>query len=147
MRPRTTLQRSGAAKGLACAEPVFIASVVVVSIAIAEPINFKSRRCPRGGRRNGRTLSDPLAALSCAEKSRGPGIARVAAAALVLSLALKLLTGMSERARMNGDTPSPLGGYETLAIRRTLALADAVFEVAIEEKPAGRFTIRNRIRS
>jgi len=29
--------------------------------------------------------------------------------------------------------------YETLAICRTLALARAAFDVAIEEKPAGRF--------
>jgi hypothetical protein len=35
---------------------------------------------------------------------------------------------------------------ETLAICRTLALARAVFAVAIAEKPAGRFMIRNRIR-
>jgi hypothetical protein len=33
-----------------------------------------------------------------------------------------------------------------LAICRTLALARAAFEVAVEEKPAGRFTIRSRIR-
>jgi hypothetical protein len=33
-----------------------------------------------------------------------------------------------------------------LAICRTLAVAHAVFAVAIEEKPAGRFTIRNRTR-
>jgi hypothetical protein len=36
--------------------------------------------------------------------------------------------------------------YETLAIRRTLALARAAFEVAIKEKPAGRFMIRSRTR-
>jgi hypothetical protein len=36
--------------------------------------------------------------------------------------------------------------YETLAICRTLALARAVFEVAIKEKPAGRFMIRSRTR-
>jgi len=34
---------------------------------------------------------------------------------------------------------------ETLAICRTLALARA-FEVAIKEKPAGRFMIRGRVR-
>jgi hypothetical protein len=33
-----------------------------------------------------------------------------------------------------------------LAICRTLALARAAFEVAVEENPAGRFTIRSRIR-
>jgi hypothetical protein len=36
--------------------------------------------------------------------------------------------------------------YETLAICRTLALARAAFEVAVEEKPAARFVIRNRTR-
>jgi hypothetical protein len=36
--------------------------------------------------------------------------------------------------------------HETLAICRSLALARAAFEVAIAEKPAGRFTIRQRIR-
>jgi hypothetical protein len=36
--------------------------------------------------------------------------------------------------------------YETLAICRTIAQARAAFEVAVEEKPAGRFTIRHRIR-
>jgi hypothetical protein len=36
--------------------------------------------------------------------------------------------------------------YETLAICRTLALARAAFEVAVEEKPTSRFMIRNRIR-
>ena len=36
--------------------------------------------------------------------------------------------------------------YETLAICRTLALARAAFEVAVEEKPAGRFMIRSRTR-
>jgi hypothetical protein len=36
--------------------------------------------------------------------------------------------------------------YETLAIRRSLELARAVFAAAIAEKPAGRFMIRNRIR-
>jgi hypothetical protein len=36
--------------------------------------------------------------------------------------------------------------YESLAICRLLALARAAFEVAIAEKPAGRFTIRQRIR-
>jgi hypothetical protein len=36
--------------------------------------------------------------------------------------------------------------YETLAICRSLALARAVFAVAVAEKPAGRFMIRNRIR-
>jgi hypothetical protein len=36
--------------------------------------------------------------------------------------------------------------YETLAICRTLELARAAFKLAIAEKPAGRFTIRNRIR-
>jgi hypothetical protein len=34
----------------------------------------------------------------------------------------------------------------TLAICRSLALARAVFEVAIAEKPAGRFMIRSRTR-
>jgi hypothetical protein len=29
--------------------------------------------------------------------------------------------------------------YETLAICRTLPLAHAVFEVAVEEKPAGKY--------
>jgi hypothetical protein len=33
-----------------------------------------------------------------------------------------------------------------LAICRTLELARAVFEVAVEEKPSGRFMIRSRIR-
>jgi hypothetical protein len=37
--------------------------------------------------------------------------------------------------------------YETLAICRTLALARAAFAVAVEEKPGGRFMIRNRIPS
>ena len=36
--------------------------------------------------------------------------------------------------------------YETLAICRTLALARAAFAAAVEEKPGGRFMIRNRIR-
>jgi hypothetical protein len=36
--------------------------------------------------------------------------------------------------------------YETLAICRTLALARAAFDVAIAEKPGGRFMIRQRIR-
>jgi hypothetical protein len=36
--------------------------------------------------------------------------------------------------------------YELLAICRTLALARAAFAVAVEEKPAGRFMIRNRTR-
>jgi hypothetical protein len=36
--------------------------------------------------------------------------------------------------------------YETLAICRSLALARVAFEVAIEEKPAGRFMIRSRTR-
>jgi hypothetical protein len=36
--------------------------------------------------------------------------------------------------------------YETLVICRSLALARAAFKVAIEEKPAGRFMIRSRIR-
>jgi hypothetical protein len=36
--------------------------------------------------------------------------------------------------------------YETLAICRSLALARAAFAAAVEEKPAGRFMIRNRIR-
>jgi hypothetical protein len=36
--------------------------------------------------------------------------------------------------------------YETLAICRTLALARAAFAVAVEEKPAGRFTVRSRTR-
>jgi hypothetical protein len=36
--------------------------------------------------------------------------------------------------------------YETLAICRTFALARAAFAAAIAEKPAGRFTIRQRIR-
>jgi hypothetical protein len=35
---------------------------------------------------------------------------------------------------------------ETLAIRRTLALARVAFAAAIAEKPAGRFMIRSRIR-
>jgi hypothetical protein len=35
--------------------------------------------------------------------------------------------------------------YETLAICRTLDLARAAFEIAVGEKPAGRFMIRNRI--
>jgi hypothetical protein len=34
--------------------------------------------------------------------------------------------------------------YETRAICRTLALASAAFEVAVEEKPAGRFMNRSR---
>jgi hypothetical protein len=33
---------------------------------------------------------------------------------------------------------------DTLAICRTLAMARAVFKVAIEEKPVGRFMIRSR---
>jgi hypothetical protein len=37
--------------------------------------------------------------------------------------------------------------YETLAICRTLAHARAVFDVAIVEKPAGRFVIRSRTRA
>jgi hypothetical protein len=36
--------------------------------------------------------------------------------------------------------------YTTLAICQTLALARAVFKVAVEEKPAGRLMIRNRTR-
>jgi hypothetical protein len=36
--------------------------------------------------------------------------------------------------------------YETLAICRSLELASAAFVVAIKEKLAGRFMIRNRIR-
>jgi hypothetical protein len=36
--------------------------------------------------------------------------------------------------------------YETLAICRSLALARAALAVAIEEKPGGRFMIRNRTR-
>jgi len=36
--------------------------------------------------------------------------------------------------------------YETLAISRSLELARAAFAAAIAEKPAGRFTIRNRTR-
>jgi hypothetical protein len=36
--------------------------------------------------------------------------------------------------------------YETLAICRSLALARAAFAVEVEEKPAGRFMIRNRTR-
>jgi hypothetical protein len=36
--------------------------------------------------------------------------------------------------------------YETLTICRTLALARAAFEAAVEEKPAGRFMIRNGTR-
>jgi hypothetical protein len=36
--------------------------------------------------------------------------------------------------------------YETLALCRTLALARAAFAAAVAEKPAGRFTIRNRTR-
>jgi hypothetical protein len=36
--------------------------------------------------------------------------------------------------------------YETLAICRTLAQPRAVFAVAVEEKPAGRFMIRSRTR-
>jgi len=39
-----------------------------------------------------------------------------------------------------GDT------YETLAICRSLALAQAAFTAAIAEKPAGRFMIRQRTR-
>jgi hypothetical protein len=31
-----------------------------------------------------------------------------------------------------------------VAIRRSLVLANAMFKVAVEEKPAGRFTIRSR---
>jgi len=37
-------------------------------------------------------------------------------------------------------------GEETLAICRSLALAQAAFKVAIAEKPTGRFMIRHRIR-
>jgi hypothetical protein len=36
--------------------------------------------------------------------------------------------------------------YETLAICRSLAVARAAFKVAVEEKPAGRFMIRSRVR-
>jgi hypothetical protein len=36
--------------------------------------------------------------------------------------------------------------YETLAICRTIAMARAVFEVVVAEKPAGRFMIRQRTR-
>jgi hypothetical protein len=36
--------------------------------------------------------------------------------------------------------------YETLAICRSLALARAAFKVAIAEKPAARFLIRQRTR-
>jgi hypothetical protein len=36
--------------------------------------------------------------------------------------------------------------YETLAICRQLAFARAMFKVAIEEKPSGRFMIRSRTR-
>jgi len=36
--------------------------------------------------------------------------------------------------------------YETLATCRSLALARAAFEVAVEEKPTGMFMIRNRTR-
>ena len=36
--------------------------------------------------------------------------------------------------------------YETLAICRQLAFARAVFKIAIEEKPSGRFMIRSRTR-
>jgi hypothetical protein len=36
--------------------------------------------------------------------------------------------------------------YETLAIRRSLELARAVFAAAVAEKHAGRFTIRSRTR-
>jgi len=37
-------------------------------------------------------------------------------------------------------------GDDTLAICRSLALARAAFDAAVAEKPAGRFTIRQRIR-
>jgi hypothetical protein len=37
--------------------------------------------------------------------------------------------------------------YETLAICRQLAHARAVFKVAVEEKPGGRFMIRSRTRA
>ena len=36
--------------------------------------------------------------------------------------------------------------YETLAICRSLALARAALVAALAEKPAGRFTIRSRMR-
>jgi hypothetical protein len=36
--------------------------------------------------------------------------------------------------------------YETLVICRQLAYARAVFKIAIEEKPAGKFMIRSRCR-
>ena len=36
--------------------------------------------------------------------------------------------------------------YETLAICRQLAFARAVFKVAVEEKPTGKFMIRSRTR-
>ena len=36
--------------------------------------------------------------------------------------------------------------YETLAFCRTLAMAFAVFAVAVEEKPVGQFMIRSRRR-
>jgi len=36
--------------------------------------------------------------------------------------------------------------YETLAICRSLALARAVFDAAVEEKPTARFTIRSHTR-
>jgi len=36
--------------------------------------------------------------------------------------------------------------YETLAICRRFSFALAVFEIAVAEKPTGRFTIRQRTR-
>lgn len=38
------------------------------------------------------------------------------------------------------------GGVETLAICRTLALAEAAFRAAVAAKPAARFTLRARTR-
>jgi hypothetical protein len=37
--------------------------------------------------------------------------------------------------------------YGTLAVCRTFAVARAVFEAVIADKPEGRFTIRQRIRT
>ena len=40
----------------------------------------------------------------------------------------------------------PSDRYEMLAICRSLAFARTAFEVAVEERPAGRFMIRSRMR-
>jgi hypothetical protein len=70
------MHRSGAARDLAWTGLGFIVLVVMASITIAEPINSKFRRLPEGQTPQ-RAESDPLAAVSCAEKSRGAGSTRM----------------------------------------------------------------------